>query len=155
MAAPVINLPCLTLYSMFLSGTNKLLFMLIICSGSTSYTRRTCQTVLAAHLLSIVRVIAPIVPHLAEDVWQNLPFQYTNEYGSFAEYVFESRWPTLNERWLALPDEEIEFWGKILEVHSFLNSILSNDSLGRLNCCIMIKDVKMLTENEKKIIVFL
>lgn len=87
-------------------------------SGSASYTRRSCQTVLAAHLLSIVRVIAPILPHLAEDVWQNLPFQYTSEYGSFAEYVFESRWPTLNERWLTLPVEEVEFWEKILEVYS-------------------------------------
>lgn len=89
-----------------------------ICSGSTSYTRRSCQTVLAAHLLSIVRVIAPILPHLAEDVWQNLPFQYTTEYGSVTEYVFESKWPTLNERWLALPVEEINFWENVLEVLS-------------------------------------
>lgn len=98
--------------------------MLIFCSGSTSHTRRSCQTVLANHLLSIVRVIAPILPHLAEDVWQNLPFQYTTEYGSFAEYVFESRWPTLNERWLALPVEQIEFWEKFLEVTlSFMSEL--------------------------------
>jgi isoleucyl-tRNA synthetase len=100
--------------------------MPVFHSGSTSYTRRSCQTVLAAHLLSIVRVIAPILPHLAEDVWQNLPFQYTTEYGSFAEYVFESRWPTLNERWLTLPVEEIEFWEKILEVTlSFMKELIS------------------------------
>lgn len=92
--------------------------------GSTSYTRRSCQTVLAAHLLSIVRVIAPILPHLAEDVWQNLPFQYTTEYGSSAEFVFESRWPTLNERWLTLPAEEIELWEKILELRTEVNRVL-------------------------------
>lgn len=92
--------------------------------GSTSYTRRSCQTVLAAHLLSIVRVIAPILPHLAEDVWQNLPFQYTTEHGSFAEFVFESRWPTLNERWLTLPAEEIELWEKILELRTEVNRVL-------------------------------
>ena len=96
----------------------KNFIIIIICSGSTSYTRKSCQTVLAAHLLSIVRIIAPILPHLAEDVWQNLPFQYTTEYGSVAEYVFESRWPALNQRWLALPAEEIDFWGNILEVLS-------------------------------------
>ena len=83
--------------------------------GTTSFTR-SCQTVLAAHLLSIVRAIAPILPHLAEDVWQNLPFQYTMEDGSIAEFVFESRWPTLNETWLAFPTKEIDFWEKILEV---------------------------------------
>ncbi|XP_050921120.1 isoleucine--tRNA ligase, chloroplastic/mitochondrial isoform X1 [Lathyrus oleraceus] len=100
--------------------------------GSTSYTRRSCQTVLAAHLLSIVRVIAPILPHLAEDVWQNLPFQYTTEYGSFAEYVFESRWPTLNERWLTLPVEEIEFWEKILELRTEVNKVLEVARTGKL-----------------------
>lgn len=69
-----------------------------------------------------MRIIAPILPHLAEDVWQNLPFQYITEYGSFAEYVFESRWPALNEKWLTLPVEEIEFWEKILEVCSHVLS---------------------------------
>ncbi|KAK7289940.1 hypothetical protein RIF29_03995 [Crotalaria pallida] len=100
--------------------------------GSTSYTRRSCQTVLAAHLLSIVRVVAPILPHLAEDVWQNLPFQYTSEYGSVAEFVFESRWPTLNERWLALPSEEIEFWEKILELRTEVNKVLEVARTGKL-----------------------
>lgn len=61
-------------------------------------------------------MIAPILPHLAEDVWQNLPFQYTKEDGSIAEFVFESRWPALNETWLSFPVEEVDLWGKILEV---------------------------------------
>lgn len=37
--------------------------------GKNSQTRRTCQTVLTAHLLCIVRAIAPILPHMAEDSW--------------------------------------------------------------------------------------
>lgn len=84
--------------------------------GASSFTRRTCQTVLAVHLLSIVRVIAPILPHLAEDVWQNLPFEYNIDNTDVAKFVFESKWPALNERWLAFPEEEIDLWGKILEV---------------------------------------
>ncbi|KAF7144763.1 hypothetical protein RHSIM_Rhsim04G0222400 [Rhododendron simsii] len=92
--------------------------------GSTSFTRRSCQTVLAAHLLSIARVIAPILPHLAEDVWQHLPFQYTTEDGSIPKFVFESRWPALNERWLAFPDEEINFWENILELRTEVNKVL-------------------------------
>ncbi|KAF5941577.1 hypothetical protein HYC85_019219 [Camellia sinensis] len=83
--------------------------------GSTSFTRRSYQTVLAAHLLSIVRVIALILTCLAEDVWQNLPFQYNTEDGSIAKSVFESRWPVLSERWLAFPDKEIDLWANILE----------------------------------------
>ncbi|KAI9123187.1 hypothetical protein K1719_006076 [Acacia pycnantha] len=100
--------------------------------GSTSYTRKSCQTVLAAHLLSIVRVIAPILPHLAEDVWQNLPFQYITEYGSVPEYVFESRWPSLNERWLALPGEEVDFWEKVLELRTEVNRVLEIARTGKL-----------------------
>ncbi|KAF3456218.1 hypothetical protein FNV43_RR00868 [Rhamnella rubrinervis] len=92
--------------------------------GKTSFTRRSCQTVLAAHLLSIVRVIAPILPHLAEDAWQNLPFQHTNEDGSIAKFVFESRWPALNKTWLSFPAEEIEFWAKILELRTEVNRVL-------------------------------
>ncbi|XP_057956908.1 isoleucine--tRNA ligase, chloroplastic/mitochondrial [Malania oleifera] len=92
--------------------------------GTTSSTRRSCQTVLAAHLLSIVRVISPVLPHLAEDVWQNLPFHHTLDDGSVAKFVFESRWPALNEKWLAFPIEEVDFWGKILELRTEVNKVL-------------------------------
>ncbi|XP_010248472.1 PREDICTED: isoleucine--tRNA ligase, chloroplastic/mitochondrial isoform X2 [Nelumbo nucifera] len=84
--------------------------------GTASFTRRSCQTVLAAHLLSIVRVIAPILPHLAEDVWQSLPFEHTTEDGFVAKFVFESRWPELDERWFSMATEDVDFWAKILEV---------------------------------------
>lgn len=87
--------------------------------GSTSFTRRSCQTVLAAHIVSIARIIAPILPHLAEDVWQNLPFQHMNDDGSVAKFIFESRWPSLNKTRLSLPREEVDFWANILEVFNF------------------------------------
>ncbi|KAL6188589.1 hypothetical protein ACLB2K_039981 [Fragaria x ananassa] len=92
--------------------------------GTTSFTRKSCQTVLAELLLSIVRVIAPILPHLAEDVWQNLPFQYTDKNGSVAEFVFESRWPAPNRTWLSLSKEETDFWTKILELRTEVNRVL-------------------------------
>ncbi|EPS59339.1 hypothetical protein M569_15468, partial [Genlisea aurea] len=83
--------------------------------GSSNHTRRSCQTVLSEHLLSIVRAVAPILPHLAEDVWQNLPFPCTTEDGNAAEFVFETKWPLSNELYLALPQEEVTFWGTILQ----------------------------------------
>lgn len=89
---------------------------IVIFRGSTSFTRRGCQTVLEAHLLSIGRIIAPILPHLAEDVWQHLPFQHTTEDGHVAKFVFESRWPELDAEHLSFSEEEVDFWGKILEV---------------------------------------
>lgn len=36
--------------------------------------RRSCQTVLYTLLMDLARVMSPILPHMAEDVWQTLPF---------------------------------------------------------------------------------
>ena len=44
----------------------------IAAAGETR--RRSCQTVLAKIAESLAAVIAPVLPHLAEDVWQNLPY---------------------------------------------------------------------------------
>ncbi|XP_051125884.1 isoleucine--tRNA ligase, chloroplastic/mitochondrial isoform X2 [Andrographis paniculata] len=92
--------------------------------GTTSSTRRSCQTVLATQLLSIVRIIAPILPHLAEDVWQNLPFPFIDENGDAAKFVFESGWPKSNERHLAFPEKEVDFWAMILELRTEVNKVL-------------------------------
>ncbi|KAM3265759.1 isoleucine-tRNA ligase, chloroplastic/mitochondrial [Capsicum annuum] len=100
--------------------------------GSASFTRRSCQTVLKAHLLSIGRIIAPILPHLAEDMWQHLPFQYITEDGHVAKFVFESRWPELDAEHLSFPDEEVDFWGKILELRTEVNKALEVARSGKL-----------------------
>ncbi|KAL5701234.1 isoleucine--tRNA ligase [Ranunculus cassubicifolius] len=100
--------------------------------GTSSLTRRSCQTVLEAHLLSIVKLIAPILPHLAEDVWQNLPFEYKAEDGSVAKFVFESRWPRSNGKWLEMHEDEINFWGKLLELRTEVNKVLENARTGKL-----------------------
>lgn len=86
-----------------------------------SFTRKSCQTVLNAHLLYLVRAIAPIMPHLAEDVWQNLPFQYTLQDGSPAKFVFDLKWPEKNEEWLSVPKNDVDFMSLILEVPKFLH----------------------------------
>ncbi|MBA0587518.1 hypothetical protein Gorai_000645 [Gossypium raimondii] len=79
-----------------------------------------------------VGVIAPILPHLAEDAWQNLPFQYTIKDGSIAGFVFESKWPSVNEKWLAFPAEEVDFWGKVLELRTEVNKVLEIARTGKL-----------------------
>ncbi|KAJ8491435.1 hypothetical protein OPV22_013156 [Ensete ventricosum] len=100
--------------------------------GSASFTRRSCQTVLAAHLLSIVRLIAPILPHLAEDVWQNLPFEYITGDGSIGKFVFELKWPVPNESWLRMPADDVDLWKTILELRSEVNKVLENARAGKL-----------------------
>lgn len=53
---------------------------------------------------------------MAEDVWQNLPFDHVTDGGSVTKFVFELKWPVVNEKWLAFPTEQVDFWRIILEV---------------------------------------
>ncbi|PIA60735.1 hypothetical protein AQUCO_00300326v1 [Aquilegia coerulea] len=70
-------------------------FIFSYTRGCKKFHEKSCQTVLAAHLLSIVRVVAQILP---EDVWQNL-----------------LRWPHSNENWHAMHVEELPEVNKVLE----------------------------------------
>ncbi|XP_078444252.1 tRNA synthetase class I (I, L, M and V) family protein [Wolffia australiana] len=100
--------------------------------GTEGFTRRSCQTVLAAHLLKLTRILAPILPHLAEDAWQNLPFEYSLSDGSAAKFVFQSKWPNPDDQWLSLPSQDINFWRKILELRSEVNRVLETARAGKL-----------------------
>jgi isoleucyl-tRNA synthetase len=42
-------------------------------AGKKSLSRRACQTVLYENLMALVRILAPVMPHQAEDIWQNIP----------------------------------------------------------------------------------
>jgi len=42
-------------------------------AGKKSLSRRACQTVLYENLQALVRVLTPVMPHQAEDIWQNVP----------------------------------------------------------------------------------
>jgi isoleucyl-tRNA synthetase len=62
-------------------------------SAPTDQRRRSCQTVLWIALENLARAIAPVVPHLAEDIWQNLPYSTTHA------SVFQAGWPQLDPVW--------------------------------------------------------
>ena len=38
-------------------------------------SRRACQTVIAELLSGLLAAVAPLVPHMAEDAWLNLPYK--------------------------------------------------------------------------------
>ncbi|HIK35668.1 MAG TPA: isoleucine--tRNA ligase [Thermosynechococcus sp. M98_K2018_005] len=86
-------------------------------SAPTSDRRRSCQTVLAIAVQNLARAIAPVLPHLAEDIWQHLPFK--TPYLS----VFQSGWvqlpaqghdPRLASEWQRLRQLRLEV-NKVLE----------------------------------------
>ena len=65
-------------------------------SGKKSLSRRACQTVLYEALQVLVRVLVPVMPHQAEDIWQNTP---ENIRGGL-ESVLLADWPVQKSEWV-------------------------------------------------------
>ncbi len=85
-------------------------------SAPDSFRRRSCQTVIAIILENLTRAIAPVLCHMAEDIWQYLP--YPTPYKS----VFESGWVKLDPQWLQ-PDLAVT-WDKIRDLRTDINKVM-------------------------------
>jgi isoleucyl-tRNA synthetase len=87
-------------------------------SATDSDRRRSCQTVLAIALENLTKAIAPVLCHMAEDIWQNLP--YPTPYQS----VFQAGWVAVDDRWKH--PEMAEFWQKLRKVRGEVNQVLED-----------------------------
>ncbi|WP_026079850.1 isoleucine--tRNA ligase [Spirulina subsalsa] len=78
--------------------------------------RRSCQTVLAIALENLARAIAPVLSHMAEDIWQFLP--YPTPYKS----VFESGWVNIDPAWQN--PELAATWDKLRDLRDGVNKVM-------------------------------
>tara|TARA_B100000700_G_scaffold297291_1_gene362055 strand:+ start:1162 stop:4071 length:2910 start_codon:yes stop_codon:yes gene_type:complete len=62
-------------------------------SSKSDFRRRSCQTVLALVIEKISGLIAPVLCHMAEDIWQNIPYKLEET------SVFQRGWPKVPETW--------------------------------------------------------
>ncbi len=85
-------------------------------SAADSVRRRSCQTVLAIALENLARAIAPVLSHLAEDIWQNLP--YATPHNS----VFASGWAQTDASWVQL--DLATQWKQIRTIRDEVNRVL-------------------------------
>ncbi len=85
-------------------------------SAPNAFRRRSCQTVLWIALENLAKAIAPVLCHMAEDIWQYLP--YKTPYKS----VFESGWVQLNPKWHN-PELAI-FWQQLRDIRTDVNKVL-------------------------------
>jgi isoleucyl-tRNA synthetase len=85
-------------------------------SAPNAPRRRSCQTVLAIALENLAHAIAPVLSHMAEDIWQFLP------YATPHQSVFEAGWVTLEDEWNqpGLGQK----WAKILSARQLVNKVL-------------------------------
>ncbi|XP_028903136.1 isoleucine--tRNA ligase, mitochondrial [Ornithorhynchus anatinus] len=88
----------------------------LYCEGEKDPKRRSCQTVLAEILDVVVRSFAPILPHLAEEVFQHLPFEKE------PKGVFRTGWCSTSPVWKK-PGLEEAVEGACAMRDSFLGSI--------------------------------
>eukprot|EP00578_Thalassiosira_sp_NH16_P010339 CAMPEP_0181104772 /NCGR_PEP_ID=MMETSP1071-20121207/15612_1 /TAXON_ID=35127 /ORGANISM="Thalassiosira sp., Strain NH16" /LENGTH=1088 /DNA_ID=CAMNT_0023188005 /DNA_START=250 /DNA_END=3516 /DNA_ORIENTATION=+ len=79
--------------------------------------RRSCQTVLHALLDGFAKSVAPILPHMAEDIWQNLPYKADGDDSS----VFEGGLP---HELMSYPEYETDIWDLVRDVRTDVNQVL-------------------------------
>ena len=85
-------------------------------SDAVSLRRRSCQTVLAVALENLAKSIAPVLCHMAEDIWQSMPYETgTNS-------VFEAGWVKVDPAW-AKP-ELADTWNQLRELRDEVNKVL-------------------------------
>ena len=81
-------------------------------SSKSDARRRSCQTVLYHMLEQLAVMMSPIVPHMAEDVWQNFPYKPSTK------SVFEKGWVTPAQHFAP---HEVELWEKIRLLRNDVN----------------------------------
>ena len=113
--------------------------------GTSSLSRRACQTVQAAVLRGMLSALGPLVPHMAEDAWLNAPEAFrtaalasdtsstssgsTNGNGasssSSSGSVFCAGWATGEEGWgKGLGEEEMKAWVGFMAVREAMHMAL-------------------------------
>lgn len=93
-------------------------------SATNAFRRRSCQTVLKIALENLVRAIAPVLCHTAEDIWQYLP--YKTPYKS----VFEAGWVHVEEKWHN--PELAEFWSALRQLRTDVNKVLEQARIEKM-----------------------
>ncbi|NXF53621.1 SYIM protein, partial [Oceanites oceanicus] len=95
----------------------------LYCEEEKDPKRRSCQTVLAEALDIVVRSFAPILPHLAEEVFQHLPYKKGKAQG-----VFRTGWINASSAWKK-PGIEEAIKSACAMRDSFLGSISGKNAL--------------------------
>lgn len=71
-------------------------------AGKKSLSRRACQTVLYEILQTLVRMLVPVMPHQAEDIWMSVPECQKDG----LESILLSSWPRAQPEWNNVELEE-------------------------------------------------
>ncbi|MBD2636870.1 isoleucine--tRNA ligase [Limnothrix sp. FACHB-881] len=85
-------------------------------SAPAAFRRRSCQTVLAIALENLAKAIAPVLCHMAEDIWQAIPYAKSHQ------SVFQAGWTAIDPAWSqpALAEK----WQNLRQIRMETNKVL-------------------------------
>jgi isoleucyl-tRNA synthetase len=93
-------------------------------SAPNSFRRRSCQTVLKIALENLARAIAPVLCHMAEDIWQFLPYKTPHK------SVFEAGWVQLEDQWRN--PELAKVWQQLRQLRNEVNKVLEESRINKM-----------------------
>ena len=113
--------------------------------GKKSLSRRACQSVLYETLLTLVRILVPVMPHQAEDVWMNMP-----ECLKDVKSALLTSWVTAKDEWINDElDEEFESLLKTREIVARAIEPLRSNELKTIGSSLE-ADIVILSGNKEK-----
>ena len=97
-------------------------------AGPKSLKRRSVQTVLAHMLQALVRLLAPVTPHMAEDIWQHMT-DAMKTFGGGHQSVLLTDFPKSNKSFENIL--ESDFWHELIDVRIIVNKALETARAAR------------------------
>jgi len=89
--------------------------------------RRACQSVIRVVTEAFALLLAPLLPHMAEDIWQNLP--HDGEGVRRSGSVFEAGWPSGAE---ASPPFREDKWDLVMTLRDDVNKVIESARTAKL-----------------------
>ncbi len=110
-------------------------------SEPDAFRRRSCQTILKLALENLAKAIAPVLSHMAEDIWQSLPYETPHL------SVFASGWVKYDAEWL---DASLgKRWEKLRKIRQDVNAQLENSRVEKLIGSSLDAKVQIYVNNEQ------
>ncbi len=85
-------------------------------SATDSQRRRSCQTVLAVVVENLAKSIAPVLCHMAEDIWQSIPYETPSK------SVFEAGWVKTSSEWEK--PKLAASWAELRQIRTEVNKVM-------------------------------
>merc|ERR1711904_552571 len=94
-----------------------------------SFSRRACQTTLYHVFMVLLKTLAPITPHMAEEAWRCLP----NAWKDGKISIFESGWPKAHQEWTEeFGPGDLHDWNLLLQVKAEVNTVMDKARKAKL-----------------------